>query len=434
MASNSFALRLPAVKQRISAPLRRARERIGAAASAVATPLVDAINGKVHSALELVRYAALAVVGVILAVFLFVVIFVGTLSFYSFLYRAMVPQEMRGSRELFFDFSAADRNPVAHIDLASRRDQWSGAALLSAARAPAETLLRPGFDYDFDVTIDLPGSAPNQAAGMFMVTLDLLTTNGTVLAHSKRPLMLPWRSLFAHAYQLLARFVALFFWRSADAERIHVPMVNLFHESATARVASARVTLSDSEVQVTRATLEWAVRLRGLSYFLHHWWFTSLVAFAIVGMGSAAACTVVAVAVFYAVLRQGSEDESGSAGSAGAPQPSIPIQFDGSKTQLHSDVISRGGSNGSDDDRFGVITEGGKSSRAEIKERPHTRLPPSPVYHEGIASRSRSLENAPYAQVQAQTDGLQQRSRPQSPEPPRVAIHGDGALWGRRSR
>ncbi|KAG0789473.1 hypothetical protein G6F22_006697 [Rhizopus arrhizus] len=118
--------------------------------------------------------------------------------------------------------------------------------------------------YDVSVQLYVPTSDINFNLGNFMVQLDLLLHNGSLLTTSSRPAILRYQSSPQRILRVLAKVVPLIIGWTDESQGINVPLMKGFIERKNQPVTHARITLSQPQLQLYKATLNIVADFHGL--------------------------------------------------------------------------------------------------------------------------------------------------------------------------
>ena len=183
------------------------------------------------------------------------------------------------------------RARVARLQLGE--EQWRDGRMVPAPSG--------GYHYAVIVCMTLPESPPNDAAGMFDVTLELLGGGGASelepatrpLLHSSRPMVLQYKSpLLRWFWTCFYAMPLLLGFMQEKQDRCAEMHAHFFNPRSGAAVA--RVSISECGVQVYEATLQFRLHFDTLGYVMHTWYFSS----AVVGIGALMLVQLAAVLAF----------------------------------------------------------------------------------------------------------------------------------------
>ncbi|KAF1842051.1 uncharacterized protein K460DRAFT_380012 [Cucurbitaria berberidis CBS 394.84] len=140
-----------------------------------------------------------------------------------------------------------------------------------------------GWDEEWNSEDHSQGSVPSATTGKGS-TRDTVVGKPTILARSRRPALLTYRShVVEHAYRLLRLPLYLIGWHT-ESERIEVSMMEsiIFEQGSHNVPSSLRLELrSKHPLEVYRVSVRVSARLEGLRWLMYRYWITS----AIVGTG-----------------------------------------------------------------------------------------------------------------------------------------------------
>lgn len=223
--------------------------------------------------------------------------FVLSVFLYHALYRALVPQTDLafplhfGRCEAQLDSAEVPPPRVRVARLRFTEGQWH-----EGREVPAPS---GGYHYSVSLCMTLPESPPNEAAGMFDVSLELhgRGSSGSVvelleeelepdlsqpLLRSSRPMVLHYKTpLLRWFWTCFYAAPLLLGWMEEEQQRC-VEMAPRFFNPRSGAAARARVALSECGLEVYEASLRFQLHFDRLGYVMHTWYFSS----AVVGVGA----------------------------------------------------------------------------------------------------------------------------------------------------
>ena len=172
--------------------------------------------------------------------------------------------------------------PLASVNiLDDHREQWNVTDIATDAKATSpigDRLLSKGLGYTVTVRLILPESPTNMhrpIGGAAMLNVELLDHDHAILARSNRPVLMRWKSFPVR----LARWAALtpmYLLGIMQESQTHTfVLFESYVESAKHPLAHVRVWLSDPTMQVSSADVFVIAELKGLAYWMYHWFFMS---------------------------------------------------------------------------------------------------------------------------------------------------------------
>lgn len=216
--------------------------------------------------------------------FLIFQLLLGTASLvYAGIYWLVMPASLH-RMTLYFDYGLRGvirkikEPPAAQVDILARHTQWYAGDATPLPPATREKALATGQKYVVGLELELPQSAANQEAGVFMVYTKLFDGHGTVLASSARPAFLPHSSQLLRALRLAAMWPLYLSGIFRESETLRVPCFDFFEEPAERPLAAARVELSSADVQMYAAHLIITPQLDGIQWLMHRWFYTTAAA------------------------------------------------------------------------------------------------------------------------------------------------------------
>ena len=209
-----------------------------------------------------------------------------SLATYALLYVAIIPK-MAFHAPVYFDYACKGREdaglcwPEARIDLHFATRQYgssSSSSSLEDVPKPDKDLLVKSEQYDAFVYLDFVENDANARYGAFTIDVALGTAEGAELYASRRPIVVPYKSRWTQILFDMWLFVPRFlgFLPTGNVARRVVVFETL---PTVVDVRRATLILSTSEITVETAELFFLVRLKGIRYFMYHWFGTSLVCF-----------------------------------------------------------------------------------------------------------------------------------------------------------
>jgi len=228
-------------------------------------------------------------------------------ALYVAVYWCFVPWPVHEA-DLFFDFDqrtggasvenalahahGADWRPTAVVPLGLGAKQWvkgDGDAAIRIAyeyplpRPTGSRRLYSGQSYDVFVEMSLAESGANMALGTFMITTELIASDGITLALSKRPASLRYASpltlAFKDALFALPRALGLFHPSSRQVIRMHALEGYVESSIAEEAVAGIRVTVSTEQLHLYDAKMTLLCDMSGIRYFMYHWRLATAICF-----------------------------------------------------------------------------------------------------------------------------------------------------------
>ncbi|KAG1449177.1 hypothetical protein G6F46_000254 [Rhizopus delemar] len=130
--------------------------------------------------------------------------------------------------------------------------------------------LRSDQAYDVSVQLYVPTSDINFNLGNFMIQVELLSQNGSVLAKSSRPTILRYQSNTQRIIHVFSKAIPLLFGWTEESQYINVNLIEGFIEKKNKPMTHARVTLSTHQLQLYEAHLSVVADFRGLRYYMYH--------------------------------------------------------------------------------------------------------------------------------------------------------------------
>mmetsp|Transcript_22148 Transcript_22148/g.27814 ORF Transcript_22148/g.27814 Transcript_22148/m.27814 type:complete len:367 (+) Transcript_22148:131-1231(+) len=187
---------------------------------------------------------------------------------FALLYLVVMPRKLH-DKEFFLDYGAPDYQPRANVDFLDEHTQWTPTNLTKVNRI-GDRILKPGQKYTIIAELVLPESEANSQAGVFMVELALRTSTGQLLASSRRPALLRYRSSVATLISQLATWPLIALGLVREEQTLQIACFDSFEESLDYPMSKVNIQLSTTEIQISRAALGITAQLTGLAYLLQH--------------------------------------------------------------------------------------------------------------------------------------------------------------------
>ncbi|KAI9026561.1 putative adipose-regulatory protein-domain-containing protein [Phycomyces nitens] len=141
--------------------------------------------------------------------------------------------------------------------------------------------LRHGQTYDVQLLINLPTSDINFDIGNFMVQVELLTTNGSIVAQGSRPAILAYQSKTHRILRVLTGAVPLLLGLTQESQTLHVPLMEGYVEHYKAPATHVRILLSTCRLQVYNATIQLRTDFYGLRYYMFYYRILTAIVFVV---------------------------------------------------------------------------------------------------------------------------------------------------------
>lgn len=163
---------------------------------------------------------------------------------YQLFYAAVMPS-LSATVPLYFDYTGA-RSPFSPVhgpveqpvpwavaDLYARHSSWEALETDTVVPALQTSILRPRQPYFIEVALDLPESDMNrQQAGIFGVSVQLLSHNGTALAISRRSARFPHQTEWIRTLQKFLLLVPLLLGAQEESKTVLIPSYRHYVESS----------------------------------------------------------------------------------------------------------------------------------------------------------------------------------------------------------
>jgi len=202
--------------------------------------------------------------------------------------------------------------PLATVNLLStHREQWNATDLTEHnGTMDSIRLLSTGMGYTVTIRLSLPESPANMyrpSGGAPMVRVDLLDAKDGVLARSSRPVLMKYRSLPVRLARWLLLTPLYVLGVLEEAQTFTLIMFESYVESAKHPCSILRVWLSDPSSQVTSGDVYLIAELKGIAYWMYHWFVTS----AVVGTFVVWVGLMLCLVSFWACVAAGGESGDG---------------------------------------------------------------------------------------------------------------------------
>lgn len=171
--------------------------------------------------------------------------------------------------------------PHASVDLFARHSAWDAFHDSVLPRAKVDRhLLHPQQPYFIEASFLMPDSKVNQQAGMFNVVTDLISSNGTMLASSRRSTRYPHRTPWVANVQRAVWLLPILTGAAEEVTRVTVPSFRHYVESPDLPLQHVHVNFALGKFKVPVEVLTGQIHIgEELSWFqelLREWFFTCL--------------------------------------------------------------------------------------------------------------------------------------------------------------
>lgn len=170
---------------------------------------------------------------------------------------------------VFFNFVTTP--PVAKLDLTNIDRQWS--FYPRRTHESTEFLLKPDGYYDFSIEYYLILS-PRNDIGMFSSEINLVDSNGDLVAHSIRSFALPFKSPLDHFVDSIVKYpVSLWTNNWVKRTKLQFEMINDFQESSVGDppLAVVELILHPEKVDLQDAYLSIVPKVQGIKYVNYYY-------------------------------------------------------------------------------------------------------------------------------------------------------------------
>mmetsp|Transcript_28017 Transcript_28017/g.45482 ORF Transcript_28017/g.45482 Transcript_28017/m.45482 type:complete len:410 (+) Transcript_28017:89-1318(+) len=228
------------------------------------------MSGKASVAIRTTAW--LAGRGLLLSIQIGVLFFVAAFL-YLVMYYVLVPVP-HYQQPLFFDYRTKGSDgasvPTAYAQFVPLRfgaDAKTG----TPVQPLGSRFLHSGQVVDAFVSLRVPESPENINAGMFMLELEMLALDGTVIASTARPLMLRYKSRAVRIMQTVFYALPLTLGLIEEEQSFHLSLMPSYTEASVAPLHRVRVTLSNPRFHVYSASVRLVTRMSGISYYMYHY-------------------------------------------------------------------------------------------------------------------------------------------------------------------
>ncbi|KAI9596840.1 putative adipose-regulatory protein-domain-containing protein [Syncephalis fuscata] len=224
--------------------------------SAVVDPIANAMDPYVRRATASLFSPRTqnVVIKLVVALFAVTAMIGAAVVAYAGFYYFYVPK-VAHSAPVYLDFGST-AHPMARVDFDTMKEHQ----FLS-------------YDQDYDVTVDmyLPNSDRNYEIGNFMVKVDLVADDGTIVHSSSRPAIMKFQSPLLRLANTVTRVLFLIAGWSAEAQEINLSLMEGVNDSYEHPISHAIVTLGDPRVMLYSMDMHIRAHFKGLRYLMYYW-------------------------------------------------------------------------------------------------------------------------------------------------------------------
>lgn len=229
------------------------------------------------------------------------------LAIYAFIYYLFVPK-IEHSFPVYLDYgdttvTSDSRNGgpavVAKIPLTARHTQYTKTKL-AVSDSSTTQLLQAGQGYTIILEMIVPESPKNMNLGPVMIETRLYGNSFSredLLATSRRPVLLSYRSAFVKGLQNVVYAAPLAFGFIKETQRVSVFALDRFVEGSKHRALNAEVFVHNHNFEVYEVKLKIVAELKGIQYLMYHWFLPS----AIIGIGNVFFFEIICISIFGVV-------------------------------------------------------------------------------------------------------------------------------------
>jgi len=196
-----------------------------------------------------------------LSLFIFFIILFGMIIIsifgYCLFYFLYIPQ-IAHSLPVYFQYYNNVEQPVAEVDLSSNSWRQNG-------------ILTSGQYYNVLMELNVPDSKHNYDLGNFMINLTFKNSLNETVAYSSRPCIVKYKSFVQKNIETIVKSVPNFFDVTQESQTIYLPLIENYMEDEEVSTTKAILTLSNKELHLNSAKLNFEARFHGLRYYMYHW-------------------------------------------------------------------------------------------------------------------------------------------------------------------
>jgi len=135
----------------------------------------------------------------------------------------------------------------------------------------AHRVLTRGQGYDVSLELDMPLSDINQNLGMFLIQLEFLHKDNSVVDSHSRSGLLNFQSSLLQTMSTVFYIVPLLTGWKEERQKLNIPLVENYIDDSYSPTFSINVTLHSKRIQIYGAKLRLKALFTGLRYYMHHW-------------------------------------------------------------------------------------------------------------------------------------------------------------------
>jgi hypothetical protein len=234
----------------VRAMFNRTRLSIAENAIAIRFKIQNALIDALWSILGLSRLA----IPVLKFIALLWVIFFAAITLYYFMYQHYVPK-LLFEEPVYFNFDHP--SPTATLNLLMATDHSGEILSLSHYGKPVQKkFLRSGSIYDFTLKFSIAKSPRNQDIGKFMAYMNVSDKKDNLVAHSTRPVIVPYHSSISMAADQVLH-LPYYLLGVPETETLEVHMLRHYREAHSEAGATqwVSVSVSSSAADIMRCSL-----------------------------------------------------------------------------------------------------------------------------------------------------------------------------------
>jgi len=196
-----------------------------------------------------------------LSIFIFFIILfymlISAIVGYCIFYFLYIPQ-IAHTFPVYFQYYDDINQPTAEVDLSV--NSWRQGGILTG-----------GQYYNVLIELNVPDSRHNYDLGNFMINLTFKNSLNQTVAYSSRPCIVKYKSFIQRNIESLVKTVPIFFDVTQESQTIFLPLIENFMEDEEVSTTKAVLTLSNKNLHLNSAELNFEARFHGLRYYMYHW-------------------------------------------------------------------------------------------------------------------------------------------------------------------
>ncbi|VEN37957.1 unnamed protein product [Callosobruchus maculatus] len=134
-----------------------------------------------------------------------------------------------------------------------------------------QQLLMMGQPYKIHLDLEMPESPANRELGMFMVCVEFMGKEGTLLASSCRSAMLHYKGYLLDTLYKLIYSPFFVFGTAEEKQTVHVQLFSDYEEQGVEPVTDIYVEIQTRHIEIYSAKFSVNAQFSGLRYVMFHW-------------------------------------------------------------------------------------------------------------------------------------------------------------------